>query len=542
MIYDKTPHYAHHADLPYAKEPWKSLYVYQRLFTTLLLVPYWALYYLLTPRSWRPRPSWNLRQIIFVFFTRRIFKVTEVAGVTWGTRNPESEPKPGELKETRFEWVEPLADTLRCGIINDDRVPYAKVGVYIWPKEPPLPPTTSSASAPSSASSDQPVDGKPPSTTDTGSSDTVVDVESSAADVPIIGVFFHGGGYTHMSAHEKSRTSRIPRNLVKQKMMSEVYGAEYRLLQFAPFPAVVQDAAAVYAHVVKKHNREKGKCKIVLIGDSSGGNLALALARWIRDEARLPMPDGLLLLSPSCDTSHAIPQTHSSYVPRPNAETDYLVDTIEPRALLQTTFLGFKYYPPRHHIHLNPDERHHEEERKLMEVVHSEYVSVASPRVLHRWGHEIAQHDVDPTNPGEQDRGPEVDTASVRDRRRLDKKTKSIPMQFSCVAVPDPDADDLPVREANLDTPGVESPYRKTGRFPTLFSGFPRTRIVIGDAERLVREVSSLTKAMERDGVDVQTDWVPDAVHDLLIIAEGWWDEPARAKVWKGIDEWMKGF
>ena len=42
-------------------------------------------------------------------------------------------------------------------------------------------------------------------------------------------------------------------------------------------------------------------CKIVLIGDSAGGNLVLALARWIRDENVLPPPDGLLLLSPSCD-------------------------------------------------------------------------------------------------------------------------------------------------------------------------------------------------------------------------------------------------
>jgi hypothetical protein len=41
--------------------------------------------------------------------------------------------------------------------------------------------------------------------------------------------------------------------------------------------------------------------RIVLIGDSAGGNLVLALARWVRDEGVLPVPDGMLLLSPSCD-------------------------------------------------------------------------------------------------------------------------------------------------------------------------------------------------------------------------------------------------
>jgi hypothetical protein len=38
--------------------------------------------------------------------------------------------------------------------------------------------------------------------------------------------------------------------------------------------------------------------------------------------------------------AHAFPLTPSSYVPRPHASTDYLVDTPEPRALLQRTFLG----------------------------------------------------------------------------------------------------------------------------------------------------------------------------------------------------------
>jgi acetyl esterase/lipase len=62
---------------------------------------------------------------------------------------------------------------------------------------------------------------------------------------------------------------------------------------------VIQDAAAVYAHVISKYKPKKSKYKVILIGDSSGGNLVLALARWLRDEGKLPMPDGLLLLSVS---------------------------------------------------------------------------------------------------------------------------------------------------------------------------------------------------------------------------------------------------
>lgn len=90
---------------------------------------------------------------------------------------------------------------------------------------------------------------------------------------------------------------------MQSEIFSEVYSVEYRLLQFGPFPAQLQDAAAVYAHILARYGTTR---KIVLVGDSSGGNLVLALARWIRDEAKLRMPDGLLLLSVRpCDSSSA---------------------------------------------------------------------------------------------------------------------------------------------------------------------------------------------------------------------------------------------
>jgi acetyl esterase/lipase len=97
-----------------------------------------------------------------------------------------------------------------------------------------------------------------------------------------------------------------------------IAAVEYRLLQFAPFPGAVQDAAAVYNLICNRygkklslhqHNNDSnccigktstgGGCKIVLIGDSAGGNLVLSLARWLRDEEHFPRPDGLLLLSVS---------------------------------------------------------------------------------------------------------------------------------------------------------------------------------------------------------------------------------------------------
>lgn len=85
------------------------------------------------------------------------------------------------------------------------------------------------------------------------------------------------------------------------------------------FPAQLQDALAVYAHLVF----DRGFRDIILAGDSAGGNLALMLVQYLASlEARrleqlggsksrctqgdsLVLPTGLLLFSPWCDLTAA---------------------------------------------------------------------------------------------------------------------------------------------------------------------------------------------------------------------------------------------
>jgi acetyl esterase/lipase len=75
-------------------------------------------------------------------------------------------------------------------------------------------------------------------------------------------------------------------------------------------------------------------------------------------------------------------------------------------------------------------------------------------------------------------------------------------------------------------------------KFKALFEGFPRTLIVVGDAERLVIEVKALQDAMKKDGVDVQSEWVRDAVHDILMISQWWWDWGVVDEVWRVVGDW----
>ncbi|OBZ67432.1 hypothetical protein A0H81_12578 [Grifola frondosa] len=516
--------YEYQQDMPFSREPLKTLYVWQRLFTTIVMVPGWVLYYAVQPRSSRPRASWSLKQIVAVNFMRRIFKVTELAGVTWCTRDPSVECDNRKLKYTRFEWVDPLPIELRTGIVADPQVPFKRVGTFVWPKE--SPPTIPHSSG--------------------DSQDVLVnqgDEESEAGKVPLIGIFLHGGGYCHMSAHEKASTSKIPHRLIKDKTFTEIHAVEYRLLQHAPFPAAVQDAATVYAHIVRRYQRRPAnssslsqqssttdtlhnsaekpsyltancteqtklkkendairhrvmeaarnmRCKIILIGDSAGGNLVLALARWIRDEGLLPPPEGLLLLSPSCDPSHAFPEPPSSYIPRPHGGTDYLVDTPEPARCCSAPSWG----------------------------------TTRSRRCTAPFAQTVADLTI-----------ARLDTAVIRHLRSLESVPITPPIMPSAELDPPSTANvDLERSPTSLAHPVIASP-----RGLSLFSEFPRVCVVLGDAERLEREVMKLVGAMERDGVVVRTVWVEDGVHDVLMM--GWWDERVRDRVWASVQDWVRG-
>lgn len=74
------------------------------------------------------------------------------------------------------------------------------------------------------------------------------------------------------------------------------YGVDYRTPPEHPYPAALDDTLAAYAHVLEHHKPSD----VVIGGRSAGGNLAVAMLLRAR-EAGLPMPAGLVLLSPEVD-------------------------------------------------------------------------------------------------------------------------------------------------------------------------------------------------------------------------------------------------
>jgi cation diffusion facilitator CzcD-associated flavoprotein CzcO/acetyl esterase/lipase len=118
-------------------------------------------------------------------------------------------------------------------------------------------------------------------------------------------LYLHGGGFVGCSP----RTHRsLTAALALQGL--RVFVPDYRLAPEHPFPAAVHDVQAVW-HAL----RAAQPGRLVVAGDSAGGNLALGLMLALRD-AGAALPDAAVLFSPSTDLTGDSPSLYS------NAERD----------------------------------------------------------------------------------------------------------------------------------------------------------------------------------------------------------------------------
>jgi len=154
-------------------------------------------------------------------------------------------------------------------------------------------------------------------------------------------LYMHGGGYVSFSAHPSSLPSGIPKSILSVGGMHIMrsFSIEYRLAKPdaasndaenpGPFPAALLDALAGYNYLVNKVGFQSQD--VILVGDSAGGNLALALCRYLTEcqdsgvwkgkQNALAPPGGMILVSPWADLgdSHSF---EGSYVR--NAPSDML--------------------------------------------------------------------------------------------------------------------------------------------------------------------------------------------------------------------------
>ncbi|KAG2150507.1 Alpha/Beta hydrolase protein [Suillus clintonianus] len=269
-------------------QPFKGLYLcYQLISTIFIRVPIWSLWYLLP--SNRPRSTWSWGHAMILGLARHVVYISSFTG------NILPQPDHRALaptKEAEGVWVdgvpsELILDELKL-LASISEVAPERIPGYWYGRS-----------------------GTPPKPT----------------HAPQLGekvfFFFHAGGFTHVSAHPDYSASIMQSLVELDRSVPRAFALEYRLSsthpspEHFPFPAALLDCLSGYYYLVKEIGYEPSD--IILVGASAGGNLALALCRYLVEHKNLPRtefpapPGNLLLLSPWADigNSHDWPGSSS---------------------------------------------------------------------------------------------------------------------------------------------------------------------------------------------------------------------------------------
>jgi len=114
-------------------------------------------------------------------------------------------------------------------------------------------------------------------------------------------MYVHGGGFVGCSP----RTHR-PITAAFALQGFRVFAPDYRLAPEHPFPAPLDDVMASWRALRAQHDADSPGQRLVVAGESAGGNLALALMLALRDAGER-LPDAAALFSPATDLTGASP-------------------------------------------------------------------------------------------------------------------------------------------------------------------------------------------------------------------------------------------
>jgi acetyl esterase len=128
---------------------------------------------------------------------------------------------------------------------------------------------------------------------------------------PVV-LFFHGGGWVvcDLDTHQPLAAA------IARAANVAVLMVDYRLAPEHPFPAAIEDAEDALGWLIARGEMHGlNTDRVVLAGDSAGGNIAAVLARRVRDAGRsgvAPAIAGQWLIYPVTDLPD--PQRHRSYI------------------------------------------------------------------------------------------------------------------------------------------------------------------------------------------------------------------------------------
>ncbi|KAF2494879.1 alpha/beta-hydrolase [Lophium mytilinum] len=265
-----------------SKQPFKGIYVLFAMGATLAQMPIWVLKYIF--QSGRQHPTWTFRQAFgerFMLAFLHHSAVVQVDGKL--TLNP------GKEKD-RFITIDPAKASYYIGpLTSNDDVKPATIGATWYP-------------SPLSKKADL-------------STETIV-------------LHMHGGAFVIGDGRAEA-SGHAAKLLLKHTSATHILKPQYRLSTLPasktsnPFPAALQDTVTAYVYLV--HDLQVPPTNIIISGDSAGGNLAIALTRYLAEygaQLKLPNPAACWLFSPWI--SPMLSTSEATVVARPQFHIDYL--------------------------------------------------------------------------------------------------------------------------------------------------------------------------------------------------------------------------
>lgn len=126
----------------------------------------------------------------------------------------------------------------------------------------------------------------------------VIEPKQGGDNLPCM-MFFHGGGFLLKASDAHYKMAKA----YAEKANCKVVFPEYRLMPKYRYPVAIEDCYNAYLWVLQNVEMLNiNSDKIIFVGDSAGGNIAVAVTLMLRDNNQ-QMPNGALLVYPVLDKS-----------------------------------------------------------------------------------------------------------------------------------------------------------------------------------------------------------------------------------------------
>ncbi|KAI1259223.1 alpha/beta hydrolase fold-3 domain-containing protein [Xylariaceae sp. FL1019] len=279
-------------------QPLRTLFQLAFIGSIVARLPLWLTTSLIS--HLRPHPKWTFKQALMLRITYTIVDMNSRIGVT----EPLSVKKG---KDDRFQVVEAFDSSFYVGELAHHYIKPVPVGCTWFPQAP----------------------------------------KRDIASKTVV-LYLHGGAFV-LGDGRQGFCGFPARMIVEHGNVDFMFSVQYRLSGYSganSFPSAVQDALTTYLFLLTTLHIPADR--IVLAGDSAGGNLAIALLRYIKEygrELKLPPPKCCLLFSPWTAPYDLNIESNSNF------STDWL-----PRSLLRwgTATYGSGQHIPETNRYITP--------------------------------------------------------------------------------------------------------------------------------------------------------------------------------------------